>query len=179
MPEPCFQPFTDRLSRDIRNDLSESFAEALRLRSLAPSTEAAETYRNRNLPACYTDYITNRLQQYGDVLQKLTASDTDPLYIGLLLWDAGLFFEVHEILEHAWMESDGEEKLFLQAMIRAAGVYIKLDAGYAAPAEKIPAKARPVLGRNKTRLSRYTDPDLLLKALKNISEPPPRLLIKK
>ena len=72
---------------------------------------------------------------------------------GCCLWDLGLHFEVHEILEHAWHRAQGEEKLLLQAMIRAAGVYIKGDYGYFEAAAKLAARALPVLEAHKQRLA--------------------------
>lgn len=176
MTEPSFQPFTDRLSRDIRNDLSESLVVTLQENSLSPSKNVAERYRQQQLANCYEVYIEKRLESYSRALEKIAHGNSDPLYQGLVLWDEQLFFEVHEILEHAWMKAEGEEKLFLQAMIRAAGVYIKLEAGYEGPAERIAAKALPVLQKNKTRLALYTNPDLLITALQKMPQRPPKLL---
>jgi len=34
-------------------------------------------------------------------------------------WDAGLFFEVHELLEPVWLDTEGERKLSLQGLIMA------------------------------------------------------------
>lgn len=176
MTEPVFQPFTDRLSRDIRNDLSESLVESLLTNSLDPAEDTAAKYRQNPLANCYKEYIDKRLESYAHALEKINQGSSDPLYHGLVLWDEQLFFEVHEVLEHAWMKAEGEEKLFLQAMIRAAGVYIKINAGYQAPAKKIAAKALPVLERNRGRLSQYTQPDLLITALQKMSITPPKLL---
>lgn len=89
---------------------------------------------------------------------------------------SGPFFEVHEILEHAWLASAGDEKMLLQAMIRAAGVYIKLEHGYDAAAAKISAKAFPVLEKNRKRLAAYIDPEILLTALRQVNKQPPILL---
>lgn len=178
MNESVFQPFTDRLSRDIRNDLSESFVTVLKDKSLTPARQTADRYISADLARCYIDYIENRLQCYARALEKIAGSNNnaDPLWQSLVLWDEKLFFEVHEILEHAWLQTEGEEKLFLQAMIRAAGVYIKIDAGYYDPAVRIASKALPVLERNRDRLARYTDPNVLIEALRQLSHPPPQLL---
>ncbi|WP_035245522.1 DUF309 domain-containing protein [Desulfogranum mediterraneum] len=176
MEEIRFEPFMDRLSRDIRNDLSESLVEVLRQRHLRPAREVAQGYLSRNLASCYGDYIINRLSQYQSSLKQIAAGNDDPLWQGLVLWDHGLFFEVHEILEHAWLGAGGEEKLLLQAMIRAAGVYIKLEHGYDAAARKIADKALPVLAQNRERLAAYIDPERLLEALGRLAQPAPKLL---
>lgn len=176
MGEQIFQPFTDRLSRDIRNDLSESFVSVLQQKSMGPAQKIAEKYFSKHLSTCYTRYIESRLRRYSKCLEKISQRNKDPLWQSLVLWDEKLFFEVHEILEHAWMHAEGDEKLFLQAMIRAAGVYIKRDAGYVESAGKIAAKALPVLEKNRQRLAAHTDPDRLIRALRLPISPPPQLL---
>ncbi len=70
----------------------------------------------------------------------------------------------------------GEEKLLLQAMIRAAGVYLKLEAGFPAPAARLAAKALPVLGRNRSTLGRYIDPQRMINALHHPCLTPPPVL---
>ena len=179
MSQHTFQPFTDRLSRDIRNDLSESFIDVLEQNSINPAVNIAQSYFQKDLAPCYRDYIEKRLASYRRVLERRNLNNQDPLYIGLLLWDEELFFEVHEILEHAWLQESGEEKLFLQAMIRTAGVYIKVDAEQKDAASRIAQKALPVIKKNRKRLDEYTDADLLIKGLANITVPAPKLLLKK
>lgn len=38
----------------------------------------------------------------------------------LRLWAEGRYFEVHEVLEEAWREAEGEERRFLQGLILLA-----------------------------------------------------------
>ncbi len=176
MSDNLFQPFTDRLSRDIRNDLSESLVTAIKEDSLGPAENIGNQYLRKNLDPAYSSYIQKRLQCYARALKTLRGHTSDPLFQALVLWDEELFFEVHEVLEHAWLQADGEEKLFLQAMIRAAGVYVKIEAGYTAPAAKIAAKAIPVLKNNWNRLEQYTTPTKLIEALENLEVESPKLL---
>ncbi|MDJ0624607.1 MAG: DUF309 domain-containing protein [Desulfocapsaceae bacterium] len=176
MTEAIFQPFTDRLSRDIRNTLSESLLEVIRLQTLAPAQAVADTFLNEEPAAAYKNYIDERLKKYQQALTIIGKQVDDPCLIALILWDKQLFFEVHEVLEPVWLKAEGEEKLFFQAMIRAAAVYIKLEFGYADPAARIAAKALPVLERNRKRLRRYTDPELLITALRQLHSQPPLLL---
>ena len=176
MINQVFDPFRDRLSRDIRNDLSESLMHCLREQRLDPAREVANRYLAANLASCHRVYIDERLIRYAAVLDRLVPQAKDPLWQGLVLWDERLFFEVHEILEHAWLAAAGEEKAFLQAMIRAAGVYIKRENGFSAAAEKIAAKALPILEANRHRLAVYTDPQRLITALRSGNSEPPILL---
>jgi len=55
---------------------------------------------------------------------------TDPrtkaaLRRGAVLFDEGRFWEAHEAWEEAWLEEDGEVRLFLQGLIQVAAGYHK------------------------------------------------------
>ncbi len=177
MDEPKFEPFQDRLSRDIRNDLSSAMVESLKNGNMDAILEVANRYLDQAIEAPYRDYINDRLAKYEKALNSIWKSDEDgdAFYRGLILWDCGLQFEVHEVLEHAWYHAVGEEKFVLQAMIRAAGVYIKREHGYVEPARKLAAKAIAVL--EKTRLLQpYCDINILVDALKDDNSAIPQLL---
>lgn len=152
-----FDPFRDRLSRDIRNDLSESLLTCLRDGLSATARAVAERYLTGRLEPCHRDYIANRLERYDRFL-ALVQGESDPLRQGFILWELGLYFEVHEILEQAWLRAEGTEKELLQALIRAAGVQIKRECGFEAAAAKMAAKALPVLAAHRQRLAAHIDP---------------------
>lgn len=171
-----FDPFGDRLSRDIRNDLSATMATMLDQLDLAPAQEVAERYLEMNLESSYKEYISERLSRYQSALKVIQNGPTDVFWRALVLWDRKLFFEMHEILEHAWYRAKGDEKKILQAMIRAAGVYIKLEYGYIAAARKMAKRALPALLEQNNFLARYFDPARLITALLNLDPDPPRLL---
>jgi uncharacterized protein len=174
-PHP-FDPFRDRLSRDIRNGLSESLLACLREQDLAPARRVANRFLALHPGPELVAYIEARLERYARFLEQVPQGPDDVLRQGLLLWDLGLHFEVHEILEHAWLRAQDTEKLFLQAMIRAAGVYIKGEFGFHEGAAKLAAKALPVLAANRERLALYCDPDRLLTAMRYPQRNPPLLL---
>ncbi len=173
-----FNPFADRLSRDIRNDLSETVIDVLNLRSTATAEEVADDYRRRNLAPPYIEYIDERVKRYGLALKALR-EDSSLFEQAAVLWDLGLFFEVHEILEPAWMDAAGNEKRLLQALIRAAGVYINLELDYEQRARKIGAKALPVLKELKQELTAHIDSEALIAALETLSPEPPRLSLQR
>ena len=100
---------------------------------------------------------------------------TDPIQQGMVLWNLGLFFEVHEVLEHVWYTAEGKMRQTLQALIRAAGVYIKREYGFNDSAERIAAKAIPVLEANRDILDGYFKTETLTDALKNPHSTPPTL----
>jgi hypothetical protein len=173
---PQFDPFNDRLSRDIRNDLSSSLVKCLETGDIAPAEQVAAKHRSSQPDEIYLNYISERVTRYSEALQAIRELPDDPLSQAVVLWDLGLFFEVHEVLEHAWYDAEGEYKLTLQALIRAAGVYIKLECGFIPQAERIAAKAVPVLEEQKERLQSYFTPELLIDGLKGCRLPPPKLM---
>lgn len=174
-PHP-FDPFRDRLSRDIRNDLSASLLDCLHKAALTPARQVAERFLAAQPGPEHTAYINDRLTRYDQFLAQVSDGPDDVLWQGLLLWDLGLFFEVHEILEHAWLHAQGAEKELLQAMIRAAGFYIKGEFGFFEGAQKLAARALPVLEAHRDRLARYCQPERLLTALRERHPQPPLLL---
>jgi len=171
-----FDPFNDRLSRDIRNDLSKAFAEALAKRTMAPAEAVAAGYRASGIAQGYEAYISDRLLRYRESFRTISDHNTkDAFTQALVLWDIGLFFEVHEILEHAWLKAQGAKKTILQAMIRAAGFYIKNEYGYKESAAKMAARAVDALEKNRQAVPAGFDLDLLLSKLKTLDPIPPKL----
>ncbi len=172
-----FDPFTDRLSRDIRNDLSGALMASLQHLDLAPTQEVADRYLATDLQPLYRQYIDDRLVRYRRVLQVISLHHfEDALRKALVLWDEELFFEVHEILEQAWLNATGETKLILQAMIRAAGMYVQLDHGNTKGAASMAAKAVAVLEANSSKIEDVFELDLLLHKLREVDPVPPKLM---
>ncbi len=176
MSEDLFNPFLDRLSRDLRNDLSEGLAEAILSGTTDQLSDIIDSYRRQPLAECYRTYLEDRYSRYEKALKAIQTGITDPIHRGLILWDLGLFFEVHEVLEHTWYTAEGAMKRTLQALIRAAGVYIKREYGFDDSAVRIAEKALPVLEENRALLAGYCDPDLLIRALQNPEAGAPTLL---
>lgn len=172
-----FNPFEDRLSRDIRNDMSESIIDVLADRSLNKAEAVAQTYLQTDPAKPYTDYIQTRLDRYAQALEQIQP-DTSLLHQAAVLWNLQLLFEVHEILEPAWMTALGNQKLMLQALIRAVGVYINLEMGYRDRATKIASKALPVLKRLRSETADEIEIDELISAIDQLSPTPPQILMK-
>jgi hypothetical protein len=174
-----FNPFTDRLSRDIRNELSVSLPKAIKIRSLEPVQIVADRFLADQLPDTHLQYIDSRLQNYADALNRLPQNTNDSMVIAAILWDLKLFFEVHEILEPEWIEAQGDKKLLLQALIRAAGVYINLELGYRDRAAKIGGKAIPILIRFQQELQKDLNAEKLIRALQELDPDPPQISLQK
>lgn len=175
MTEQSFNPFEDRLSRDIRNMLSEGLAEAVETGDSSKLAKTVNNFRQQPLADCYRGYLENRYACYQKALTAIGGGITDPIQQALILWNLGLFFEVHEVLEHVWYTAEGKMRATLQALIRAAGVFIKKEYGFYDPAGRIAAKAIPVLETNRDILDGYFKTDILIDALKNPHSIPPTL----
>ncbi len=168
-------PFRDRLSRDIRNDLSEAFARSLAGGDPGVFEEATASLLGRGLEPAYRIYVEDRRERYRKAFHSVRNCPDDPVLHGLVLWDLRLFFEMHEVLEHAWLGAEGSRKCLLQSLIRAAGAYEKLTYGYADAARRLAQKACAGLEKDRTSLPTCFDPAPLIAALKSLNPDPPVL----
>ena len=171
-----FDPFNDRLCRNVRNALSEGFKDALEKMDTQPVRRIAGFFLSDRQPDCVKAYIDRRLAAYEQVLADVSRRHLDePLDVAVAIWDRRLFFETHEYLEAYWMGAKGDEKRLLQAIIRAAGAYVHLEQGNLTGAKRIADKAISALEVHQDRLSPYADPQLLLAKLSALDPLPPRL----
>ena len=177
-PDNRFDPFNNRLCRDVRNTLGETFKSSIKKRDSYPVARVAGKILGETLPPWVSDYVNRRLSSYTAVLATLAAKNiTDPIDVSLAIWAQGLFFEAHEFLEPYWMAADGKEKLLLQALIRAAGSFVHLEQGNLGAAKRIAGKAIVGLCQVKDLLARHTDPERLIDSLKNLDGKVPTLLM--
>ncbi len=67
------------------------------------------------------DYVRDRARRFGPALAWIQADRATgkPIACARAAWDAGLFFEVHELLEPVWMHEHGERRRVLQGLIMA------------------------------------------------------------
>jgi predicted metal-dependent hydrolase len=67
-------------------------------------------------------YLRDRAQRFVAARGWIreAAAEGDALECALAAWDAGLFFEVHELLEPAWTAERGPERDLLEGLIMAA-----------------------------------------------------------
>jgi len=171
-----FDPFNNRLCRNVRNALCEGFKDALKDRALQPVNRTANFFLNGNLAAVVRDYIEKRMPAYEGVLADLRDCPADdPLDIAPRIFNRRLFFETHEYLEPFWLAAEGDEKSLLQALIRAAGTYVHLEQGNRSAARRIAAKALQGIEQHRQRLTPHFDPQLLIDKLRSLDPDPPRL----
>jgi hypothetical protein len=169
-----FDPFNNRLCRNVRNALSEGFLKVLEQKEMQPVRRIAGFFLDDDLPAVVRAYIDQRLSAYEQALATVKKCRTDePMDVAVRVWNHRLFFETHEYLEQFWMTAEGEEKQLLQALIRAAGAYVHIEQANLTGARRIADKALAVLEEQADRLALYFDPQLLLNKLRTLDPEPP------
>lgn len=75
--------------------------------------------------------VATKLELYARVLGRVpfgTGRETR-LAQARALFEAGLYFEVHEVLEPEWLEAEGAPKVWLQGLIQAAVALHHYEAG--------------------------------------------------
>ncbi|MFH1214928.1 MAG: DUF309 domain-containing protein [Pseudomonadota bacterium] len=180
MNNQSFNPFTDRQARLIRNSLASALTRALAhpdTFSLAAIETVAGHLLQEELSPDKKGYIKDRMQRYAHCIAVIERKKIhDPLEQTFILWDEGLFFEVHDVLEKLWLAAHGRKKLALQGFIRAAGVYILMQSGRKEGMKKMAAKAIQTLKTNVDALPTFPSIDVLLEKLKSLDPVPPKLL---
>ena len=164
------------MSRDIRNTLSEAFADALARMEPSEYRAAAEKWLAEKLAARYVNYIQDRLHRYDLVLEKIIASRLDDAMLqSLVLWNNGLFFEFHDHLERIWQKTTGDEHQALKGLIQAAGVYIHMEHNRQDAAKNLSIKSLNLIRRYSHCLAFITNLDVLTKKLENLDPVSPTL----
>jgi hypothetical protein len=173
---PRFDPFCVREARDIRNRLSDAFVQALAGDDPALLDRVAQDLLGRTSGFIHRQYIADRLERYGRVLRRIERQGlTHPLDQVIPVWNAGLFFECHELLEPLWMNASGNRREALKGLIKAAGVYVHHDGGNPTAAESLATKAAHLLERYPDEFSFIGNAHELLAALRDPAGPAPRL----
>jgi len=71
----------------------------------------------------------------------------DAFRTGCELFDSGRFFESHEVWEQAWLQTEGQERLFYQGLIQVAAALLHARRGNRVGAMALWAKAAAKLRR--------------------------------
>jgi hypothetical protein len=175
-PTGKFDPFNNRLSRDIRNSLSEAFMVALSGGDPSAYREEADIWRGKNPSKVYLDYIQDRLQRYDRVFEQIKAGRLeDPVLQSLVIWNQGLFFEFHDHLEGIWKHSTGDQRQALKGLIKAAGVYVHNEFNHRQAVKSLSPKAYNLIRQYSHCLAFIENLDSILQRLKTLDSDPPRL----
>ncbi len=75
------------------------------------------------------------------VAGKNAAGGFHPCYLEYFrLFNAQEYYEAHDVLEHIWLDSDGERYVFYKALIQFAGGFVHLQHHYREPEHRIHGK---------------------------------------
>jgi len=172
-----FDPFNNRLARDIRNTLAATFVDALQQADKFRYQHTAEQWLAKKLKHESAGYIHNRLKRYDRAFYQIVKNRLrDAKFQALIIWNHRLFFEVHELLERVWQQTTGNEFQALKGLIQAAGVYVHLEYNHQAAAEKLAVKSSDRIQKYGACLSFIANLDTLLDHLKAPDNDPPQLL---
>jgi hypothetical protein len=171
-----FDPFNDRKARDIRNSLSSALVSDLAVEKGTAVEKVAGDWKMRDLRSSDRGYIRQTLERYQQVVNQIKfARIEDPQYQALVLWNAGLFFELHELLETVWRAARAGARTGLKGLIQAAGVYVHQLRGDAPAAQGLARRAKRNLLAGQDHLAFVKNLDRLIQCLDDPSQPPPHL----
>lgn len=138
-----FDPFKNRLARDIRNTLSSSFLKAIALKDGSIFKSCGAEYLMQDLAPVFESYVASRLGKYEEAFAIIHQGEAGgALQQAAILWQLQLFFEMHELLEVIWKKAAGRRRKALQALIRAAGMKIHAENNNMKAAVSMALKAR-------------------------------------
>lgn len=173
---PKFDPFNDRLARDIRNSLSTALVSELSAGRHESLDQVVKKWERQNLEPIYQDYIHRTGERYRQAMAQIkSAHIEDPRFQALVLWNAALFFELHELLETIWHDARGAARVGIKGLIQAAGAYVHQLRGNLSAARGLAARARRNLSDGRSYLSFIANLAQLIDCLADPSRPPPRL----
>lgn len=173
-----FDPFADRLSRDIRNTLSRAMVRALQQGDRDYFMSRCRAWLRQNLPVTHRTYIVNRQRVFEHLFRPLGAGQgTGPLGLAATLWNAGLFFEVHEVVEDVWHTASGPRRQALKGLVQAAGSYVHHGAGRTAVAVRLGRKAAANLRSSTPALGEISNIEELIRHLEKGGSQAPRLAL--
>jgi hypothetical protein len=176
MQEKPFDPFKDRRSRELRNTLSEQFVEVVLRNDPQAFYLFCEHWEAMEIGGVYREYLDIRLNRYRRAFEQFEQDNIwAPLRQSLVLWNVGLYFEVHELLENIWHTAAEPLRSALKGLIQAAGVHIHFLWGHQNAAEKLAKKAHKHLVDSRAGAGFIANLDELIDHLERIDPQPPVL----
>lgn len=174
-----FDPFTHRLSRDVRNTLSTALSQSLASETSETFETAAAEWLDRLSHDACRRYVEERLRRYRQAFKAVCRLPSDRLLPQIaILWNLKLYFEVHEVAEEAFHAASGSDREFLQGLILAAGVFVQQDAGRHGAAGSLSKRAYGILNQHGSRLSFMKNPKVFLDGLLQDPPQPVQIIVK-
>jgi hypothetical protein len=118
----------------LRNRLAETILAALSDETARGQLDAQDFAWLGETPPDDAALVRARARRASEALAACRPSRPEPSLEGALaaaavLFDAGLYFEVHELLEPHWVRASGAERQALQGLIQIAVAFQHLDNG--------------------------------------------------
>jgi predicted metal-dependent hydrolase len=173
----AFDPYSDRMARDIRNSLSAALVNEITGNAHGSVATVAHDWLATAPDPVYQAYIEDRLALYRQAINEIKAGQAlDPRYQAIYLWNLGLFFEMHELLETIWQKSRDPERSALKGLIQAAGVHVHRQRGRIDIAGSLAQRAEKHLRKGRKQLDFISNLDRLIEDLADPAERTPKLL---
>lgn len=165
-----FDPFANRLARDIRNELSSAFVRALEEDDMAPFEDVAAAYLKLDLAPDHRDYIEKRIEKYQEVFSEIQKNRIDDPYAQtMVLWNKGLLFEVHERLEAFWKEEPAETQQAIKGIIKAVAAHAHMQYGHTDAALRLARKAAASLRSHGSAIPVSFKTEVVLRSLEGLT----------
>lgn len=172
-----FDPFKDRMARDIRNSLSSALVGELTGAEGASLTASMAEWLKKAPAPPYGDFIESRRQLYGQALSQIREVEAwNTRAQAVILWNAELYFELHELLETIWQGAKEPDRTGLKGVIQAAGAYLHSARGKQEAARKLALRAQAHLRKGAAALGFIANLDQLVDALGEVPPVPMRLV---
>jgi len=176
MGKKDFDPFADRLSRDIRNTLCHTMVHDLQRGQRSEFMKQCRCWLQQDLPDAHRAYIEDSRRTFERLFEPCPLKDNaNPLGLAVRLWNEGMFFEVHEVVEHLWHPATGPRKQALKGFVQAAGCYVHHRASHGKAANGLALKAAVNLRSAAMFFGEIANLEELIGSLENRSAEAPRL----
>lgn len=173
-----FDPFSDRTARDLRNSLSTALVTEMTGGQQGTLSDATTRWSDNVSDPVYQNYLQDRKTRYQQILIQIdTQGITDVGHQAVVLWNAGLFFELHELLETIWQSAREPLNSALKGLIQAAGAYVHVQHGNLKAARTLATRAQKHLKASGDALTFIGNLDQLIAGLQEPEKMPPELEI--
>lgn len=155
-----FNPFENRLDRDLRNDLGSALCKSIESGTTDRFEQTRADYLKKDLGRerrAYIEKRTTALEKILNLMEDRMPGPEKTDQVSWLLWKEGLYFEFHEWMETQWRLANGPRKKAFQALILIAVACEHLQYRRVEPAKKLARKALERLGRYSDDLPAWVD----------------------
>lgn len=174
-PPPGFDPFKIREDRQIRNRLSSALIFSIQ-QGNPVYQDVADRLSARHPAIRCRQYLRDRTSRYDRVWESLIQKGFHDIPSQFRwVWNLGLFFECHELLEKEWRTVPHNQRQALKGLIQAAGAYEHMAYGRLGSAERLAGKALDTIAEVIELLTPFVEPRTLLNALITLNQGPPRI----